>query len=238
MLEVEYKNMAKRNIDSKELRSLSMPDAKFGYDKEIVDTVISGCADTISDLEQQIEELNTALSYLRAQSAPLEVNRQDQFTDDDDDSMLAWLNDLDPLKIDQEVQRTIAEAIVGSTMAASHIRAEAKERVKILIDAVAVEVKKLVELVRKSKTSNVLITELPKALSAWEGEFRFNISSLLSQLELPWTVQVSQLAKVLNHMSENQIGEIDKKQNKSSHSVRAQKPTQKNDSKTTKGQWD
>ena len=47
--------MANRNIDSKELRSLSMPEAKSGYDKSIVDTVIAGCADTISDLEQQVE---------------------------------------------------------------------------------------------------------------------------------------------------------------------------------------
>ena len=179
-----------------------MPDAKFGYDKQIVDTVIAGCADTISDLEQQIEELNSALAYLRAQSAPLEINRSDQSEDDDDDSMLNWLNNLDPLKIDQEVQRTIAEAIVGSTMAASHIRSEAKDRVKLLIDAVALEVRKLVDIVHQAKTSYVLSAELPTALASWEGEFKAKISTLLSQLELPWTVQVSQLAKVLAHMAE------------------------------------
>lgn len=231
--------MANRNIDSKELRALSMPHAKFGYDKQIVDTVISGCADTIADLEQQIEELNSALAYLRAQSAPLEISRSDQL-DDDDDSMLIWLNNLDPLKIDQEVQRTIAEAIVGSTMAASHIRVEAKERIKILIDAVALEVRKLVEIVRKSKTSYTLSAELPNSLSAWEGEFKAKISTLLSQLELPWTVQVSQLAKVLNHMSSNQIAEIDAAQNQSPHAIRSttEHPAHKTESSTTKGPWD
>ena len=232
--------MANRNIDSKELRSLSMPDAKFGYDKQIVDTVIAGCADTISDLEQQIEELNSALAYLRAQSAPLEINRSDQSEDDDDDSMLNWLNNLDPLKIDQEVQRTIAEAIVGSTMAASHIRSEAKDRVKLLIDAVALEVRKLVDIVHQAKTSYVLSAELPTALASWEGEFKAKISTLLSQLELPWTVQVSQLAKVLNHMSANQIAALETEKNRSHHDSKASpsNSTHKPESATTKGQCD
>ena len=195
--------MANRNIDSKELRSLSMPEAKSGYDKSIVDTVIAGCADTISDLEQQVEELNKALQYLRAQSSPMEID-DDSEDDDRNDSMLNWLNNLDSFNIDLEVQKNIAEAIVGSTMAASQIRHEAKERIKILINAVAAEVKKLVELVHLSKTSFALNAELPNMLAAWEGEFSGKISTLLSQLELPWTVQVSQLAKVLNHMSTNQ----------------------------------
>ena len=185
--------MANRNIDSKELRSLSMPEAKSGYDKSIVDTVIAGCADTISDLEQQVEELNKALQYLRAQSSPMEID-DDSEDDDTNDSILNWLNNLDSFNID----------LVGSTMAASQIRHEAKERIKILINAVAAEVKKLVELVHLSKTSFALNAELPNMLAAWEGEFSGKISTLLSQLELPWTVQVSQLAKVLNHMSTNQ----------------------------------
>lgn len=223
--------MANRNIDSKELRSLSIPEAKSGYDKSIVDTVIAGCADTIADLEKQIEELNKAMQFLRAQSAPMEV---DSDTDEStNDTILSWLNNLDPLDIDQEVQRNIAEAIVGSTMAASHIRHEAKERIKILFDALAFEVKKLVEIVRLSKTSVALYAELPIALSAWEGEFSGRISTLLSQLELPWTVQVSQLAKVLNHMSQNHVN-VESQQSQIA-------PATKHDptiSTTTKGKWD
>lgn len=121
--------MANRNIDSKELRSLSMPEAKSGYDKSIVDTVIAGCADTISDLEQQVEELNKALQYLRAQSSPMEID-DDSEDDDTNDSILNWLNNLDSFNIDLEVQKNIAEAIVGSTMAASQIRHEAKRENK------------------------------------------------------------------------------------------------------------
>jgi hypothetical protein len=195
--------MANRSIDSRELRSLIMPEAKSGYDKNIVDTVITACADTIHDLENQIEELNKALHFLRAQSAPMEI--VDETDDSTNDTILSWLNNLDPLNIDQAVQRNIAEAIVGSTMAASQIRHEATERIKILIDAVAIEVKKLIDIVRESKTSVALTSELPISLSKWEGEFSGQISTLLSQLELPWTVQIAQLAKVINHMSQNQI---------------------------------
>ncbi len=194
--------MANRNVESSELRSLSVPEVKNGYDKDIVDTVIAGCADTIDDLETQIEELNRAMQYLRAQSAPMEVAHEDN--EEGNDQILSWLNNLDPLDIDREVQRNIAEAIVGSTMAASQIRHEAKERIKILIDAVAIEVRKLVEIVRLSKTSLVLSTDLPNSLSAWEGEFSGKINKLLTQLELPWTVQVSELAKVINHLSNSQ----------------------------------
>ncbi len=47
-------------------------------------------------------------------------------------------------------------------------------------------------------------TDLPNSLSAWEGEFSGKINKLLTQLELPWTVQVSELAKVINHLSNSQ----------------------------------
>ena len=229
--------MTNRNIDSNELRSLSMPEAKSGYDKKIVDTVIAGCADTIADLEAQIEELNRAMQYLRAQSAPMEVESEDDQSAND--SILTWLNNLDPLDIDQEVQRNIAEAIVGSTMAASHIRQEAKERIKILIDAVALEVKKLVELVRMSKTSVALSSQLPVALSAWEGEFSGKISTLLSQLQLPWTVQVSELAKVLNHMSNNQTPLLQQSNQDQVIEERRKYPRpDPTTSVTTKGKWD
>src|SRR5690606_29874618 len=113
----------------------------------------------------------------------------------------------DPMDIDREVQKNIAEAIVESTMAASHIRSEARERVKQLIDAVAVEVGKLTAIVKQSKTSIQATNELPNALAAWEGEFATRVGTLLQQLQLPWTVQVSQLAKVLSHMAEGETAE-------------------------------
>lgn len=192
----------KRLVTARDLNAVSFPTDKLGYPPELVDQVISACAETISELETQIQDLHSALAIARAEAAPMELAT----VGDDEDVIAQWLTTLDPLDIDREVQKTIAEAIVESTMAASHIRSEARERVKTLIDAVASEVHKLVTLIKHARTSEAAARDLPNSLAEWQGEFSARVSSLLTQLQLPWTVQVSQLAKVLAHMAEGEPG--------------------------------
>lgn len=191
--------MSNRNITSGELKDVSFPTAKQGYPPEKVDAVIALCANTIEDLESQVAQLQNAVAMARAESAPMELAS----VGDDEDVIAQWLTTLDPLEIDREVQKNIAEAIVESTMAASHIRTEARERVKSLIDAVAVEVQKLMAIVKQARGSVAASNDLPNSIAKWQGEFAGSIGVLLQQLQLPWTVQVSQLAKVLAHMAEN-----------------------------------
>ncbi len=191
--------MAHRIVTSEELRNVSFPESESGYPSHDVDIVISACADTIEELEAQVIQLHNALAMARAESAPMELAS----AGDDEDVIAQWLTTLDPLDIDREVQKTIAESIVESTMAASHIRSEARERVKSLIDAVANEVQKLMGVVKDSRSSVAAAQNLPTALVEWQGEFAVHIGTLLEQLQLPWTVQVSQLAKILTHMAEN-----------------------------------
>lgn len=191
--------MAHRNVTSDELRNVSFSESESGYTTTDVDIVMKACADTIEELEAQVSQLHNALAMARAESAPMELAS----AGDDEDVIAQWLTTLDPLDIDREVQKTIAESIVESTMAASHIRSEARERVKSLIDAVAVEVQKLMVVVKESRSSVAATQNLPHALVEWQGEFSAHIGVLLEQLQLPWTVQVSQLAKVLSHMAEN-----------------------------------
>lgn len=236
--------MARPHISAQDLRAASFPKTKSGYDPDKVDAVMNICADTIEGLELQIEELQRAVAMARAESAPMELAHQV----DEEDAIAQWLTTLDPTEIDREVQKNIAEAIVESTMAASHIRSEARERVKALIDAVASEVQKLVAIVKESKSSVAAGTELPNALAAWEGEFSSRISVLLQQLQLPWTVQVSQLAKVLSHMVDNPSEPNFSAQKKmksktreasedSTFSIRRSQTEPDNDSSTVKGSW-
>lgn len=190
-------------INPNDLRSASFPTAKSGYEPEKVDAVIEMCAKTIESLEEQIGDLQRSVALARAEAAPMEVGSNA----DEEDAIAQWLTTLDPLDISQEVQKNIAEALVESTMAASHIRKEAKERVKALIDAVADEVQKLITIVKQAKVSLEAAAHLPENLAAWEGSFSGRITLLLEELQLPWTVQVSQLAKVLAHMAENKSEE-------------------------------
>ena len=239
--------MAHRNITPGELKSVTFPIAKSGYPADKVDAVISLCAETIEDLENQVAQLQNAVAMARAESAPMELAS----VGDDEDVIAQWLTTLDPLEIDREVQKNIAEAIVESTMAASHIRTEARERVKALIDAVAVEVQKLMTIVKEARSSVAASNELPNSIAAWQGEFSGHIGVLLQQLQLPWTVQVSQLAKVLAHMAESTAEPTGPKRLKSEKlgakgetgsSIKRRQTTTLDDpetsnSKTTKGQW-
>jgi DivIVA domain-containing protein len=235
-----------RHITSRDLKGVQFPKGKSGYDPEKVDAVMAVCADTIESLENQIEELQRAVAMARAESSPMELASQV----DEEDAIAQWLTTLDPTEIDLEVQKNIAEAIVESTMAASHIRSEARERVKQLIDAVASEVQKLIAIVRESKSSVAASADLPLALAAWEGEFSTRIGTLLQQLQLPWTVQVSQLAKVLSHMVDNPSEGIPAQSKKVKSKIReatedgslsirrSQTNSDDNDmSTTTKGTW-
>jgi DivIVA domain-containing protein len=235
--------MAQRNISASDLRNAKFPTAKSGYEAEKVDAVLALCANTIEDLETQVAELQRAVALARAESAPMELATYG----DDEDVIAQWLTTLDPLDIEREAQKNIAEAIVESTMAASHIRSEARERVKSLIDAVASEVAKLVNIVKDAKKSVAASNNLPNALSEWEGEFAGRINTLLQQLQLPWTVQVSQLAKVLSHMVEHADDEStmvpDHVKSKRSRGDREQgtsikrSQTKKESAITTKGDW-
>ncbi|MFN8016398.1 MAG: DivIVA domain-containing protein [Acidimicrobiia bacterium] len=225
-----------RNISSGDLRNVSFPTAKSGYDSEKVDAVIEICASTIEDLENQVAQLQNAVAMARAEAAPMELAN----VHDDEDVIAQWLTTLDPLEIDREVQKNIAEAIVESTMAASHIRTEARERVKSLIDAVAVEVQKLVKLVKQSRSSVAAANQLPNELAQWQGTFATKIGKLLQELQLPWTVQVSQLAKVLAHMAEN-VNEIETPEKPKTPPLIKRRQTNIDDgestSATTKGHW-
>lgn len=239
--------MANNHITSNDLRGVSFPKEKSGYSAEKVDAVMNICADTIQGLEQQIEELQRAVAMARAESAPLEVASHV----DEEDAIAQWLTTLDPTEIDLEVQKNIAEAIVESTMAASHIRSEARERVKTLIDAVASEVQKLISIIKESRTSVAATNELPNAISDWEANFSTRIGTLLQQLQLPWTVQVSQLAKVLSHMVEHPNDTVAEKKSITSkfrrssqeeESIFSIKRSQTSDedsekNKTVKGSW-
>lgn len=236
--------MTKRTIQSGDLRNLSFPTSKSGYETDKVDAVIAICADTIEDLENQVAQLQNAVAMARAESAPMELAS----VADDEDVIAQWLTTLDPMKIDLEVQKNIAEAIVESTMAASHIRTEARERVKTLIDAVAVEVQKLMTIVKAARGSVAASNDLPNAVSQWQGEFAGRIGTLLAQLQLPWTVQVSQLAKVLAHMAENSADEIEvnanaeKTKRQSGSSIKRRQTSMNEEpeiskASTTKGEW-
>lgn len=240
--------MANNNISANDLRGVEFPKEKSGYSGEKVDAVINICADTIESLEQQVQELQRAVAMARAESAPMELTNQF----DEEDAIAQWLTTLDPTQIDLEVQKNIAEAIVESTMAASHIRSEARERVKTLIDAVASEVQKLISLVRESRTSVAAANDLPKNISDWEAGFSSRIGTLLQQLQLPWTVQVSQLAKVLSHMADHteETTYAEKKSVKTKTrkhkevdegmlSIRRSQPEvgEDDESKTVKGSW-
>jgi len=164
--------MAKRNLTSGELRAVSFPTAKSGYESDKVDAVLEICASTIEDLEDQVAQLQNAVAMARAESAPMELAT----IQDDEDVIAQWLTTLDPMDIDREVQKNIAEAIVESTMAASHIRSEARERVKTLIDSVAVEVQKLMQIVKQSRSSLAATNELPNSIAQWQGEFATKIA--------------------------------------------------------------
>ncbi len=238
--------MAPKHITAKDLKGIEFPREKSGYETDKVDAVIQICADTIESLEAQIEELQRAVAMARAESAPMEVNS----SFDEEDAIAQWLTTLDPTEIDLEVQKNIAEAIVESTMAASHIRSEARERVKTLIDAVASEVQSLIKIVREAKTSVAASNELPSNIAKWEAGFSSRIGTLLQQLQLPWTVQVSQLAKVLSHMADHTAENIaEKKSIKSKFKrnaeedesllsiKRSQTTESEQDSKTVKGSW-
>lgn len=242
--------MAHQTISAQDLRGASFPTAKSGYDSAKVDAVLELCAGTIEELENQVGELQRSVALARAESSPIELNN----IADDEDVIAQWLTTLDPLDIDREVQKTIAEAIVESTMAASHIRSEARERIKALIDAVAHEVQKLLVIVKDSQKSVAAANQLPTALIEWEGEFSGRIGTLLQQLQLPWTVQVSQLAKVLSHMAENpgipmedtkkihssqtKAGKDDKSERSPSIKRKQTTSDASDKSATTKGQWD
>lgn len=236
--------MAHRNISSQELRTASFPTSKSGYATETVDAVIQLCADSIEDLENQVTQLQNAVAMARSESAPMEL----AYTGDDEDVIAQWLTTLNPLDIAQEVQKNIAEAIVESTMAASHIRSEARERVKALIDAVALEVQKLMIIIKDSRVSVAATNDLPNALAIWQGEFSSRIGILLQQLQLPWTVQVSQLAKVLAHMAEHELDDIHSQKNtehihEAGSSIKRRQSTPHNNedgsptTRTIKGQW-
>lgn len=215
-------------VSANDLRSASFPNVKSGYDAEKVDAVIELCAQTIESLEEQVMDLQRSVAMARAEAAPMEIGNNA----DEEDAIAQWLTTLDPLDIGQEVQKNIAEAIVESTMAASHIRTEAKERVKALINAVADEVQKLIAMIKEARGSLEAATHLQENISMWEAQFSKRIGLLLEELQLPWTVQVSQLAKVLAHMADG-----------NKNGVEAPKRTQRkridptNQSVTTSGEW-
>ena len=74
--------MAHRNITPGELKSVTFPIAKSGYPADKVDAVISLCAETIEDLENQVAQLQNAVAMARAESAPMELATvgDDEFT--------------------------------------------------------------------------------------------------------------------------------------------------------------
>ena len=106
------------------------------------------------------------------------------------------------------------------------------------------------QIVKQSRGSLAATNELPNSIAQWQGEFATKIGTLLQQLQLPWTVQVSQLAKVLAHMAENTTAsseeDIKKIKNSSDNddmrSTIKRRKTREYDegnknAKTTKGQW-
>lgn len=225
--------MIHRLLTPQELRSAEFPiDDKPGYEIEKVDAAIELCAQTIEHLEDQIAELQRSVALARAESAPMEINESDE-----EDAIAQWLTTIDPLDISQEVQKNIAQTLVESTMAASHIRHEAKERAKSLIDAVADEVSKLVVIVKESRNSVESALKLQENIAMWEGGFSGRISLLLEQLQLPWTVQVSQLAKVLAHMAEKERTTIVEPEHAPSHVSQRKHIDPPAQSVTTSGDW-
>ena len=193
--------MAIRIITSKELQDLSIPKSKRGkgYDEEFVNSLVKVTYETVSEMEKQIGDLQSALASARADSAPLDVTNST--THGDEQAIANWLTTLSPLDISAEAQKAIAQTIVESTLAASHIRTEAKQRASQLFNAIASEVASLTVRLTKAKESYVGINEIPAVVDQWEKEFAQKISTLLSQLELPWTVQVSELSTLLSKIA-------------------------------------
>ncbi|MFZ4585891.1 MAG: hypothetical protein ACOYNI_11775 [Acidimicrobiia bacterium] len=193
----------KRFVTAKELRELEPPSVKGnGFDRDATLALLDVAADTIDHLEGRIAELQRAVAMARAESAPMEITPAH---DDTDDVFTEWLANLDPIELDREVQKSIAETMVEATLAARQIRSEAQDRIKALTDAVCAEVHDLMNVVAASRGSLEAMHQLPNEIAAWEGRFSSRIGRLMEQLQLPWTAQVSQLARLLTHMAERDV---------------------------------
>jgi uncharacterized alpha-E superfamily protein len=189
----------KRLISSRELRDIEPPSARGGtFDREPTLQLLDVAADTIESLEAQIVELQRTVAIARTESAPMEITN---YADDPDDVFTEWLANLDPIQLDRQVQASIAQAMVEATLAARQIRAEGQERIKALVDAVTAETEALVHIVTNSRGSLEAMHRLPEDLATWQGHFGARIGALMEQLQLPWTAQVSQLARLLSHLA-------------------------------------
>lgn len=196
--------MGIRIVTSKQIREVQIPEEKNGYNKDTVNKVIEVASDTVEELERQLKELQEALASARADSAPMDIGSGSS-NPADEQVIARWLTTLSPLDISTETQRIIAESVVESTMAASHIRKEAKDRLTQLCNAVSTQVMTLIQELNTSQVSAVGVSKIPSIVTTWQKEFSRSISQLLQQLELPWTVQVSQLSQVLSKMAEGQV---------------------------------
>ncbi len=192
----------KRLISSRELRDIEPPSARSGtFEREPTLQLLDVAADTIESLEAQIVELQRTVAIARTESAPLEITTN---TAEPEDVFTEWLANLDPIQLDRQVQASIAQAMVEATLAARQIRAEGQERIKALVDAVTGEVEALAEIVQTSRGSLQAMHRLPEDLATWQGRFAARIGALMEQLQLPWTAQVSQLARLLTHLAANE----------------------------------
>lgn len=189
----------KRLISARELRELEPPAAKGGaFEREPTLQLLDVAADTIETLEAQVVELQRTVAIARSESAPIEITTH---VEDTEDVFTEWLANLDPIQLDRQVQASIAQAMVEATLAARQIRTEGQERIKALVDAVTAEVETLVHLVTAAKGSMQAMHSLPEDLATWQGRFAARIGRLMEQLQLPWTAQVSQLARLLTHLA-------------------------------------
>jgi len=189
----------KRLISARELREIEPPAARGGaFEREPTLQLLDVAADTIESLETQIVELQRTVAIARSESAPIEITTQ---AEEPEDVFTEWLANLDPIQLDRQVQASIAQAMVEATLAARQIRSEGQERIKALVDAVTAEVETLVQLVSTAKGSMQAMHQLPEDLATWQGRFAARIGALMEQLQLPWTAQVSQLARLLTHLA-------------------------------------
>ena len=192
--------MARPYVSAENLRNSRIPEVKGGFKRDETLALVALAAETIKSLEDQVIELQRAVATARAEAVPMDVGVS-TVGHETEDAISKWLANLDPVKVDQEVQQTIADSIVESTLAARQIRSEAQKRISVLVDEIARSVRQLFEDVNLAKSTVQGVAQIPTIVTSWEAQFSKRINQMLKQLDIPWTAQVAELAKVLTRLA-------------------------------------
>lgn len=162
-----------------------------------VTLLVERAAQTLEAKREQLLELEVSVARLRAEGPPQASASRTL----PEEAIAAWAAALPPEAIERHTMEAVARPIIEATNAATIMGREAAARVETLLDSVLGEVAALIETVSSARGSMAAMSVLPQDLAAWEAAFKARVRQLLDQIDLPWTSEVSHVARLLSHVA-------------------------------------